>query len=40
MTGKTHGIKFKIRPPRKAKMIAKKGDKSTKLDFFGNLVSN
>jgi hypothetical protein len=40
MTGKTHGIKFKIKPPKKAKIIAKKGDKFKRLDFFGNAVSN
>ena len=40
MTGKTHGIRFKIKPPKKAKIIAKKGDKSKRLDFFGNAVSN
>ena len=40
MTGKTHGIKFKIKPPKKAKIIAKKGDKFKRLDFFGIAVSN
>ena len=34
ITGKTHGIKFKIKPPKKAKIIARNGDKPPKLDFL------